>query len=95
MCLSPDPRVQEVLNQLINGFLNGVTFQTIYDSLLLHNDAYFVLKDFGSYADIQQIASNAYRDQENGCGCPPLISPIQACSPVTGPSPTTRRTSGK
>ena len=59
-----DPRVQEVLNQLINGFLNGVTFQTIYDSLLLHNDAYFVLKDFGSYADIQQIASNAYRDQE-------------------------------
>ena len=23
-----------------------------------------MLKDFGSYADIQQIASNAYRDQE-------------------------------
>ena len=59
-----DPRVQEVLNQLINGFLNGYSFQTIYDSLLLHNDPYYVLKDFASYADIQQVASQTYLDQK-------------------------------
>ncbi|MEG0509541.1 MAG: glycogen/starch/alpha-glucan phosphorylase, partial [Eubacterium sp.] len=56
-----DPRIQEVLNQLINGFFNGTaTFQVIYDSLLLHNDTYFVLKDFASYADIQERSSAAY-----------------------------------
>lgn len=58
-----DPRVQEVMNQLINGFLDGTTFQSIYDSLLLHNDTYFVLKDFASYADIQEVSSQVYRDQ--------------------------------
>ncbi|MEG2418619.1 MAG: glycogen/starch/alpha-glucan phosphorylase, partial [Eubacterium sp.] len=58
-----DPRVQEVMNQLINGFLDGTTFQSIYDSLLLHNDSYFVLKDFASYADIQEVSSQVYRDQ--------------------------------
>lgn len=59
-----DPRVQEVMNQLVNGFLDGVHFQMIYDSLLLHNDPYFVLKDFASYDDIQQIASQTYLDQK-------------------------------
>ena len=59
-----DSRVQDVLNQLINGFLNGYTFQTIYDSLLLYNDPYYVLKDFASYADIQRTASQTYLDHD-------------------------------
>ena len=60
-----DPRIQEVLEQLINGFFsNTSTFQSIYDSLLIHNDTYFVLKDFASYADIQSTSSAVYRDQK-------------------------------
>lgn len=60
-----DPRVQEVLEQLINGFFSKTsTFQSIYDSLLIHNDTYFVLKDFASYADIQSTSSAVYRDQK-------------------------------
>lgn len=60
-----DPRIQEVLEQLINGFFsNTSTFQSIYDSLLIHNDTYFVLKDFASYADIQSTSSTVYRDQK-------------------------------
>lgn len=60
-----DPRIQEVLEQLINGFFsNTSTFQSIYDSLLIHNDTYFVLKDFASYADIHSASSAVYRDQK-------------------------------
>lgn len=59
-----DPRIQEVMNQLVGGFFPGAApFQTIYDSLLLHNDTYYVLKDFASYADIQERSSSVYRDQ--------------------------------
>lgn len=59
-----DPRIQEVLSQLTNGFLGeSAGFQMIYDSLLLHNDTYYVLKDFSAYTDIQDIASMAYLDQ--------------------------------
>lgn len=58
-----DPRLQEVLSQLINGFFGDTAgFQMIYDSLLLHNDTYFVLKDFSAYVDIQDIASDVYRN---------------------------------
>ena len=59
-----DMHIQEVIHQLTNGFLNGISFQTISDSLLLHNDHYYVLKDFEAYADIQQISSNIYLDQK-------------------------------
>ncbi|MEG0309571.1 MAG: glycogen/starch/alpha-glucan phosphorylase [Eubacterium sp.] len=58
-----DPRIQKVLNQLINGFFgNAATFQVIYDSLLLNNDHYFVLKDFAAYADIQSQSSSIYQN---------------------------------
>lgn len=60
-----DSRLQEILGQLINGYFGeSAGFQMIYDSLLLHNDTYFVLKDFAPYVDIQDIASNVYRDQK-------------------------------
>lgn len=61
-----DPRVKKVLDQLINGFLpNGMEeFKIIYDSLLTHNDEYFVLKDFESYAQAQQRIDKYYRNKD-------------------------------
>ena len=58
-----DLRIQKVMHQLIDGSLgHGISFQNIYDSLLLHNDRYFVLKDFDDYAQahlrINKIYSN-------------------------------------
>lgn len=58
-----DPRIRRVLNQLIDGSLSGQPFTMIYDSLLLHNDQYFVLRDFDDYVATQKRASEAYKDQ--------------------------------
>ncbi len=63
--IEEDPRIKEVLDQLINGFL-GVDkeeFQIIYDSLV-YNDEYFVLKDFDSYAEAQKRIGEYYFDKE-------------------------------
>jgi len=60
-----DPRIKEVLDQLINGFL-GVDkeeFQIIYDSVV-YNDEYFVLKDFDSYAEAQERIGKYYADED-------------------------------
>jgi len=61
-----DPELKEVLDQLVNGFLpNGFQeYQIIFDSLLTHNDPYFVLKDFESYAEAQTKIDHLYRDKE-------------------------------
>lgn len=59
-----DPRIQEVMHQLVNGTLgSGLNFQNIYDSLLLYNDRYFVLKDFGAYTAAQNHVDQLYRDE--------------------------------
>ena len=60
-----DPRINLVLNQLVNGFLETPTseFDIIYDSLLAHNDEYFVLKDFDSYVTAQNKVDLLYRDK--------------------------------
>jgi starch phosphorylase len=60
-----DPRVKQVLDKLINGYLDEVPqeFQNIYDNLLLYNDNYFVLKDFDSYVNTQNIISETYKNQ--------------------------------
>lgn len=63
--IEKDPRLEEVLDQLINGFL-GVDkeeFQIIYDSIV-YNDEYFVLKDFDSYARAQERIGTYYSDKE-------------------------------
>jgi starch phosphorylase len=58
-----DPRIQQVLHQLVDGTLGqGISFQSIYDSLLLYNDGYFVLKDFNAYADAQNHVDQLYRN---------------------------------
>ncbi len=61
-----DRRIHEALNQLVNGFFpntNGM-FDVIYDSLLIENDQYFVLRDFDSYVKAQEMVSNAYKDKK-------------------------------
>jgi glycogen phosphorylase len=60
-----DSRIREVTEQLVNGFFPDTEgeFTAIYDSLLDHNDQYFVLRDFASYVQIQEQVSNEYRDR--------------------------------
>ncbi|WP_291635669.1 glycogen/starch/alpha-glucan phosphorylase [Clostridium sp.] len=60
-----DGRVNTVVNQLINGFLktHNMEFISIYDSLLSHNDEYFVLKDFDSYVKAHGEIDRLYRQK--------------------------------
>ncbi|WP_456277883.1 glycogen/starch/alpha-glucan phosphorylase [Bacillus sp. AK128] len=57
--------IQTILEQLMNGFFpnTGSDFEVIYDSLLMQNDEYFVLKDFSSYCDSQARLSQVYEDK--------------------------------
>jgi starch phosphorylase len=60
---STESDLKEVIDLIRSGFFSkGDTelFKPVTDSLLL-DDQYFVLKDFRSYADCQQLVSNAYR----------------------------------
>ncbi|MCB2292964.1 glycogen/starch/alpha-glucan phosphorylase [Clostridium algoriphilum] len=60
-----DARINLILNQLINGFLETPTneFKGIYDTLLSHNDEYFVLKDFDSYVKGHKEIDRLYRQK--------------------------------
>ncbi|WP_432404379.1 glycogen/starch/alpha-glucan phosphorylase [Wukongibacter sp. M2B1] len=60
-----DIRLKTVLNQLIDGFfpVKYEEFLIIYDSLLKHNDEYFVLKDFDSYVEAQEKIDKLYREK--------------------------------
>jgi starch phosphorylase len=60
-----DNRIRLVVDQLVNGYFPGVynEFEPIFDSLLGENDQYFVLKDFGSYTDVQKTIDETFRDQ--------------------------------
>lgn len=62
-----DKRIREVANQLVNGFFPDTEnhFTEIYDSLLGHNDQYFVLWDFASYAEAHQEVSRKYLDRNS------------------------------
>ena len=46
-----DGRLSRMMSQLVDGTFNasGTSFWGIYDSMLRHNDSYFVLKDFDAY----------------------------------------------
>ncbi|MBT2644388.1 glycogen/starch/alpha-glucan phosphorylase [Bacillus sp. ISL-41] len=60
-----DERIRGVVDQLINGFFPDTEnhFNEIYDTLLGHNDQYFVLRDFASYAEAHQEVSRSYLDR--------------------------------
>lgn len=60
-----DMRLNRIINQLVDGSLNvpSTEFKLIYDSLLYHNDEYFVLRDFDSYVKAQERIDELYRDK--------------------------------
>lgn len=60
-----DERIREVVDQLVNGFFPDTEnhFNEIFDTLLGHNDQYFVLRDFASYAEAHQEVSRSYLDR--------------------------------
>ncbi|WP_079528945.1 glycogen/starch/alpha-glucan phosphorylase [Halobacillus hunanensis] len=63
-----DERVRRTVDQLVHysPFSKGETeFQDLYDSLLMHNDEYFVLKDFSSYIAAQQRIGYDYHQKRN------------------------------
>ncbi|WP_243385948.1 glycogen/starch/alpha-glucan phosphorylase [Bacillus kexueae] len=57
--------LRKVIDQLVNGFFPDTAgeFEPIYDSLLAHNDQYFVLRDFESYRQAQGNVQDAYLKQ--------------------------------
>lgn len=60
-----DARIREIVDQLVNGFFPDTDnhFNEVYDTLLGHNDQYFVLKDFASYAEAHLEVSRKYLDR--------------------------------
>ena len=60
-----DPRLGKILDSLMDGSLgvSNYEFRNIYDSLLVNNDEYFVLKDFDSYVNAQGKVDWLYRDR--------------------------------
>lgn len=60
-----DMRVNRIINQLTNGFLDVPSreFNNIYDSLMVNNDEYFVLKDFDSYVKAHGKIDQLYRNK--------------------------------
>lgn len=61
-----DLRVKRLVEQLVNGFFPNdyEEFRPIYDYLLHHNDEFFVLKDFASYADAQVRLEAKFKDSK-------------------------------
>ncbi|WP_054259816.1 glycogen/starch/alpha-glucan phosphorylase [Propionispora sp. 2/2-37] len=69
-----DQRVRTVVEQLINGFLPAgkEVFRDHYDSLLHQGDHFFVLKDFASYVQAQNILEERFRNKARWlkmCAC--------------------------
>ncbi|MDE5414900.1 glycogen/starch/alpha-glucan phosphorylase [Alkalihalobacterium chitinilyticum] len=62
-----DHRIRTILDQLVNGFFNKdeYEFKDIYYNILSNNDEFFVLKDFDSYIEAQEMVDQNYRDQNN------------------------------
>ena len=59
-----NPRIKRVVEQLVSGELPAgrEEFMDIYNCLLLHNDEFFVLEDFESYAAAQEQIDLLYKD---------------------------------
>jgi glycogen phosphorylase len=54
------------VDQLVNGFFEttGEEFRVIFDSLLLYNDDYYVLRDFDAYLKTHEKIRNIYTRQD-------------------------------
>ncbi|WP_162523270.1 glycogen/starch/alpha-glucan family phosphorylase [Clostridium estertheticum] len=60
-----DLRINTILNQLVNGFLETpkTEFAGLYESLLTNNDEYFVLKDFDAYVNAHNEIDRLFRQK--------------------------------
>lgn len=60
-----DMRINKIINQLTNGFLDvpSKEFNNIYNSLMINNDEYFVLKDFDAYVKAHGKIDELYRNK--------------------------------
>ncbi|MDT2756650.1 glycogen/starch/alpha-glucan phosphorylase [Enterococcus asini] len=58
------PVLQRVVNAFVDGTIPNIYFegQEIFDSLLKHNDEYFVLRDFAAYVEAQEKIDQLYKD---------------------------------
>ncbi|WP_321380462.1 glycogen/starch/alpha-glucan phosphorylase [Trichococcus shcherbakoviae] len=61
-----NPRLKRILNLLIDGTIPGVETEgrDIFDSLVMYNDEYFLLKDFDGYLQAQYEADEAFSDRD-------------------------------
>lgn len=61
-----NPRLKRILNLLIDGSIPGVETEgrDIFDSLVMYNDEYFLLKDFDDYLQAQYEADVAFSDRD-------------------------------
>lgn len=61
-----NPTIQRVLNALIDGEIPNIEQEgrEIYDSLLVYNDEYFLLRDFDSYCAAQNKIEKMYQEEE-------------------------------
>ncbi|MED5016700.1 glycogen/starch/alpha-glucan phosphorylase [Paenibacillus chibensis] len=62
-----DPRIKRVMDQLVSAgpfCCHDLEFGLISQSILDLNDEFFVLRDFGSYADTQAAIDRAYLDTQ-------------------------------
>lgn len=61
-----NPNLKRIIEQLVSGSFDDFNseFRIIYDSLLLYNDEFFVLKDFHPYVNAFQKLTSLYLDQE-------------------------------
>ncbi len=59
-----DSRLRSVVDQLVSGELPAgrEEFRDLYDGLLMHNDEFFVLEDFGDYVAAQEQIDRLYKD---------------------------------
>ncbi|MFC7678048.1 glycogen/starch/alpha-glucan phosphorylase [Paenibacillus sp. GCM10028914] len=63
-----DPRIKRVMDQLVSPgpfCSNERELNLIYQSILEHNDEFFVLRDFGSYAEAHAAIDQAYMNPQN------------------------------
>ena len=61
-----NPRLKRILNLLIDGSIPGVETEgrDIFDSLVMYNDEYFLLKDFDGYLQAQYESDVAFSDRD-------------------------------
>jgi len=58
------PNIRTCVDQLNSGFFDnmGEEFRTLYDSLMIYNDEFFILKDFPSYIQMHEKLQSLYRN---------------------------------